>query len=55
MIQALLGTEDIPDDLLNTLWVYSKGIPLHVEDYLAVLLERGSELLVVIWAGALMV
>ena len=40
MIQALLGTEDIPDDLLNTLWVYSKGIPLHVEDYLAVLLER---------------
>ncbi len=40
MVQALLGIEEIPDNLLETLWVYSKGIPLHVEDYLAVLLER---------------
>jgi len=42
MVKALLGVENVPGQLFDTLWAYSKGIPLKVEDYLAALLDKGE-------------
>ena len=42
MVKALLGVEDVPQILFDTLWAYSKGSPLKVEDYLAALLDKGE-------------